>query len=341
MGDVPTLFLAPMQNVTTLPFWRVVSRRGGPDFYVTEYFRVHANSKPESFIARSILENPTGKPVLAQMIGNDPIHLVRTAEALEKLPIAGVDLNLGCPAPSVCGKSSGGALLRNPERIREIVDELRQVVSGMVTVKTRIGFESPDEFEELLALFAELPIDHLAIHGRTVRERYQSAVHTDRIREAVQKLPFPVIANGNVVSPQTALAVQQRTAAAGLMIGRGAIRNPWLFQQVRQAIMRLPVFSPTLRDVHSYILELYEEVASEAENFSEVNHVHRMKKYTNYIANGISDGEFEAQLRRTHSTREFQEICSRHLDSDELLPSEPTEDGKLFCGFSNLLGIER
>ncbi|MEM1294762.1 MAG: tRNA-dihydrouridine synthase family protein [Verrucomicrobiota bacterium] len=329
-----------MQNVTTLPFWRVLARRGGPDVYVTEYFRVHANSTPESYIVRSIVENPTGRPVLAQMIGNDPFHLTRTARELERLPVAGIDLNLGCPAPSVCGKASGGALLRDPERIREIIFELRSIVGGLLTVKTRIGFESADEFAALLNVFADLPIDHLAIHGRTVRERYQSEVHTNQIREAVLQLPFSVIANGNIVSVQTARAIKQLTAASGLMIGRGAIRNPWLFEQIRQSESGLPIPSPSLRDLHSYILELFEEVALEAENYSEENHVHRMKKYTNYIANGISDGLFEAQLRRARSTHDFQRICSEHLNSEELLPNEPQEDGKLFCGFSNLLDFE-
>tara|TARA_R110002096_G_scaffold273422_4_gene467240 strand:+ start:3036 stop:4061 length:1026 start_codon:yes stop_codon:yes gene_type:complete len=339
MGICPTLILAPMQNVTNLPFWRVLARRGGPDIYVTEYFRVHVNSCPEPFIARSIIENSTGKPVFAQMIGNDPVHLVRTARELEKLPIAGIDLNLGCPAPSVCGKQSGGALLRNHERIREIVHSLREVVTGKVTVKTRIGFEAPGEFDDLLGLFADLPIDHLAIHGRTVRERYQSQIHTEKIREAVRQLPFPVIANGNIVSVETAQSIKQLTDAAGLMIGRGAIRNPWLFEQIRQFESHRPVFRPTLQDLHSYILELFDEVASEADNFAEENHVHRMKKYTNYIANGISGGQFEAQLRRTRTSAEFHEVCGEHLQSNELLPDEPTEDGKLFCGFSSLLGF--
>ena len=98
-GDAPILALAPMQDVTTLQFMRVIARYGGPDVYWTEYFRVHGDSRPEKWILESITENPTGRPVVAQLIGNDIPALVRTARELQKYPVAAIDLNLGCPAP--------------------------------------------------------------------------------------------------------------------------------------------------------------------------------------------------------------------------------------------------
>src|SRR5215510_11641542 len=96
-GPDPILALAPMQDVTDLPFWRLMAAYGGPDVYYTEYFRVHATSNLEKYILRSITENPTGRPAIAQMIGNDIPALVRTAKELEHYPIVAVDLNLGCP----------------------------------------------------------------------------------------------------------------------------------------------------------------------------------------------------------------------------------------------------
>ncbi|HEY0549834.1 MAG TPA: tRNA-dihydrouridine synthase family protein, partial [Verrucomicrobiae bacterium] len=108
---MPVLALAPMQDVTDLPFLTLMARYGGADVYYTEYFRVHATSNLEKYILRSIEENPTGKPIIAQMIGNDIPSLVRTAKELQQLPIAAVDLNLGCPAPVVYKKCAGGGLL--------------------------------------------------------------------------------------------------------------------------------------------------------------------------------------------------------------------------------------
>lgn len=326
-----------MQDVSVLPLWRCLHRRGGPDLYVTEYFRVHRDSHPEKEILQSIIGMAPQAPVMAQMIGNDPIHLVRTARHLEDhTPCIGIDLNLGCPAPKVCGKAAGGALLKDHDLIRRAVETMRPVVRGQLTLKTRLGFESPDEFTSLLDLFAGLPLDGLAIHGRTVRERYQSPVHPEWIAEAVRRLPYPVTANGNIVSLATAQAMQARTGAAGLMIGRGAIRNPWLFTQIRQAATGGSLSSPSLRDVLTYIEELSEEVRREGAFTEETPLVHRLKKFTNYITIGLAEGVFSQELRRAVTLDQFHGICRRHLDRDELFPEEPVDDGSLFCGFAAL-----
>src|SRR6185436_18043358 len=105
--------LAPMQDVTTLVFWRLTARYGGADVYFTEYFRVHPDSRLEKDILESITDNPTGRPVAGQMIGNDIPSLVRTARELQRHPVAAIDLNLGCPAPIVYRKCAGGGLLRD------------------------------------------------------------------------------------------------------------------------------------------------------------------------------------------------------------------------------------
>lgn len=344
MASLPRLVLAPMQDVSVLPLWRCLEQRGAPDLYVTEYFRVHRDSRPEGKILRSVLEMGATRPVVAQMIGNEPDDLVRAARDIQSLtggasaPLAGIDVNLGCPAPKVCGKLAGGALLRDPDRIRRIVEALRPAVEGTLTLKTRIGFESADEFDDLLALFADLPLDGLAVHGRTVRERYQSVVHADRIARAVAVLPFPVTANGSIVSADTARAMHARTGAGGLMIGRGAIRNPWLFRQVRESLSGQPLFRPSLADVGAYIAELTEEVAREGNFDGETRLVQRMKKFTNYIASGLDRGVLQDRLRRARSLDEFTSICGDHLSGSAPFPLEPEEDGTLFCGFHALAG---
>jgi len=116
----PLTALAPMQDVTDLAFMRVVASYGAPDYFFTEFFRVHAQSRPERHILRSIDENDTGRPVFAQLIGEDIPHMVRTAKELARHPVAGIDLNLGCPAPKVYRKNVGGGLLRDPDRIAAI-----------------------------------------------------------------------------------------------------------------------------------------------------------------------------------------------------------------------------
>ena len=334
-SDRPALVLAPMQDVTDLPFMRIIARRGAPDWFVTEYFRVHPESCLNRYVLRSIVENQTGRPVFAQMIGRDLESLVRTARELAKHPIAGIDLNLGCPAPIVCRKDAGGGLLRNPDTVNRLLGSLREAIPGKFTVKTRLGYTTDDEFPALLEIFRSHAIDGLTIHGRTVVERYQTPVHPERVRAAVQTMPCPVIANGNVVDVETGLTYLAQTGAAGLMIGRGAIRNPWIFSQLAATFAGSPPTVPRYRDLWEYVLELYDEIARETPKFNPLAHVQRMKKTLAYITHGL-DGNFEHDMRRARTPEEFQEICRTHLDHDILLPAKPPVGSKLFCGFEAL-----
>ncbi len=308
----PLLILAPMQDITDLDFWRVLGRYGGPDLYYTEYFRVHRDSRPERHILEAIDGNTDGKPVFAQMIGQDIPALQRTAELLQQRKIAGIDLNLGCPAPIVCRKEAGGGLLRNPEKIDAILRELRPAVHLPFTVKTRIGFDSPAEFPALLDLFRRHPIDALTVHGRTVREMYQPVVHYDAIERAARLMPCPVFANGNVRGVESARQVVATTGARGLMIGRGAIRNPWIFGQIRAAWTGGTGPRPTLADLRAYIEALYEE--TRAPHRREAAHVGKMKKYLGFIAPGIGENDaFWKELRPVLTLRDLFAVCDRHL----------------------------
>jgi tRNA-dihydrouridine synthase C len=339
--DRPALVLAPMQDVTDLAFMRVVGRRGVPDWFVTEYFRVHGDSRLDRGILRSITENETGRPVFAQLIGREVEAMVRTARELEGYAVAGIDLNLGCPAPVVCRKDAGGGLLRNPAAVDGLIGALRDGVRGRFTVKTRVGFERAEEFEGLLEIFRKHGIDGLSVHGRTVADRYQTPVHEWAVARAVEVMDCPVIANGNVVDVETGVAYQARTGAAGLMVGRGAIRNPWIFGQLDGAFRGVEVFRPTFRDLWDYILELWEEVAREAEwfeRFEELGHVQRMKRTLVYMAHGL-DEEFEFRIRRVRTRAEFDEVCRECLDRGDELPVRPPVGSKLFCGFEELLGV--
>ena len=321
-APVPILALAPMQDVTDLPFWKLMTAYGGADVYFTEYFRVHAVSNLEKHILKSITDNPTGRPVIAQLIGNDIPALVRTALELQQYPIVAVDLNLGCPAPVVYRKCAGGGLLREPARVDAILGALRDALKIKFTVKTRLGFDSPEVFDELLPIFARHSIDLLTVHGRTVREMYGPEVHYDFITRAVEALPCPVLANGNVGSAEKAHEVLRQTGARGLMIGRGAIRNPWLFQQIRQHRRRETLFMPTGTDVLCYVRALYEAVCSPG--VPESSQVQKMKKYMNFVGLGVDPaGRFLHDIRRVATKHDFFRVCQEFLDHDQPVWAEP------------------
>lgn len=318
----PLTALAPMQDVTDLAFMRVMGHYGPPDYFFTEFLRVHGQSRPEKHILRSIDEHGTGRPVFAQMIGEDISHLVRTTAELLRHPVAGIDLNLGCPAPKVYKKNVGGGLLRDPGKVDQILAALRAAVPGLLTVKMRIGFEGTEHFETILDSVNRHGANLLSVHGRTVKEMYRSEVHYDFIARAVARARCPVLANGNVSSAAKARAVVAETGAAGVMIGRHAIRNPWIFRQCREAFAGEPVFAPTLRDVREYIDRLYRETRSP--DIPERYHVNKMKKYLNFVGQSVDPaGSFLFEMRRTETETDLFSVCDRHLHGAAPFALEP------------------
>lgn len=322
LAGQPLTALAPMQDVTDLPFMRVMAHYGAPDYFFTEFFRVHAQSRPEKHIVRSIVENRTGRPVFAQLIGEDVGHMVRTVRELLKLPVAGIDLNMGCPAPKIYKKNVGGGLLRDPAKIDELLGALRDSVPGLFTVKMRIGFDSTEHYRRVLELVARHRVDLLSVHGRTVKEGYRSEVHYDFIAEAVRSVPCPVLANGNVTSSARAAEVLAETGAAGVMIGRHAIRNPWIFRQTRERLAGQRPFAATLRDVRGYIEHLYRETRQP--EIPEAAHVAKMKKYLNFVGQSVDpQGAFLHDMRRAMTEAELFAVCDRHLLAE---PERPFAD---------------
>ena len=319
-SPLPLLALAPMQDVTDLPFWRLMTRYGGADLYYTEYFRVTPISSLHNRILGSIIHNPTGRPVIAQMIGNDIPSLVRTAKLLQNyFPVAAIDLNLGCPAPVVYRKCAGGGLLRDIPRIDSILGALRDAITGKFTVKTRLGFDDERTIEALLPLFAKHSLDLVTVHGRTVLQMYRGGIRHDLIRMAADSLSCPVLANGNIATAGDAEMVLNETGARGLMIGRGAVRNPWIFSQIRQHLAGKSVTYPSGREVLSYIHDLYESVC--AADVPDPKGVQKIKKYANFIGEGIH-AEFLHAVRRVATKADFFALCTEHLDHDQPMSLE-------------------
>lgn len=324
----PLTALAPMQDVTTLPFMRLLGEYGAPDLLFTEYFRVHAHSRLEQHIVDSICHHGTGRPIFAQLLGESLPDLERTVQAIEsaKLPVAGIDLNMGCPAPKVYKKNVGGGLLRQPSKIDEVLGCLRQAVKGRFTVKMRIGFDSDEYFETILDLLVKHKVDLLSLHARTVKEGYRSQVHYNYIKRAVERVNCPVLANGNITSVGKGLNVLKDTSSTGLMIGRSCIRNPWIFRQLREHFSGQPVFRPTLGDVRNYIDDLFLTTShSKRRDHYQINY---MKKFLNFVGLGVDqDGQFLHEMRRAKLKSDLEYICDHHLvkhgRSTKIFPDEP------------------
>ena len=322
--DLPLTALAPMQDVTNLWFMKILAHYGSPDYFFTEYFRVRDDSRLNAKILASITENDTGRPVFAQMIGESIPDLVRTTQELCHYNIAGIDLNMGCPAPRVYRKNVGGGLLREPEKVDRILGELRSALSDRpLTVKMRVGFDNTDSFEEILDVINRHNIDLLSLHGRTVKDRYHGEVKYDLIAQAVKRVNCPVLANGNIDSAATALKILSQTGAAGVMVGRWAIGNPWIFNQIRQVLLSEPISAVPLAEVREYIDRL--RLTPEAVKTPPRARAGHLKMYLNYIALLVdSEGNFLRLMRKTKTEVELLRLCDNILlNSNKYLALAP------------------
>ena len=288
--------LAPMQDVTDLAFMRTLARIGSlPDLFVTAYFR---STPTTCAIAdanlRCIQENETGVPILAQLAGSEAEHLVRDAEWLMQLPVAGINLNAGCPSPLVNRHGAGAGLLRDIPRFHRVLQGLRAVVpAGQFSVKFRTGWESPDELPGILEAIAAASPDMAMVHGRTRKNLYAAnTVRPDTIRQAVEQLACPVLGNGDIATAEQALQWQAEVCPAGVMIGRGAVRNPYIFRQLKGGA------APSADEMKFYFEVLIEETDRILHTKrTPAGHCNRMKKYLAFCYPDFTP-EQEYALRR-------------------------------------------
>lgn len=304
------LALAPMQDVTDIAFMRTLLRIGSlPDYFVTPYFRSTPTTCAYAEVnLRCIEENETGRPIWAQLAGSEPDALLRDCEFLLSYPVAGIDLNAGCPSPLVNRNHAGAALLRDLPRFERILSAMRAwIPQGRFSVKCRLAWQdAASEFPDILELIAAACPDLVTIHGRTRKQGYGGQAALAPVAEAVARLsPCPVMGNGDVLSVADAVRWREQVAPAGLMIGRGAVRNPYLFRQLKGGA------APSADEMRHYYQVLIEEtdevIYSRHEARREQVHCNRMKKYLAYIYPNLPP-EREYDLRRCRSMGELQRL---------------------------------
>ncbi len=303
------LALAPMQDVTDLAFMRTLLRIGSlPDLFITAYFRsTRTTCAMAEANLRCIQENETGVPIMAQLAGSEAAALCRDAEALLQLPVSGINLNAGCPSPLVNRHGAGAGLLREPENFLGIMQALRAVVpAGLFSVKCRLGWAEADEFADLLPLLAAGGADEVMVHARTRRQLYGGEPQRCYVTHAVQSLPCPVWGNGDIITMEDAAAWVQETGVAGLLIGRGAVRNPYIFRMLHGGP------APTREEMLHYYMVLTEETDRILHTKrTPAGHCNRMKKYLAFCYPDFSQ-EDEYALRRCKDIDDMRRIFERH-----------------------------
>ena len=252
------LIMAPMAGITNPPF-RLIAKRLGAGLVVTEMVSAVGLSRGHEKTFRYLEGSPGEKPLSVQIFGADPQTMATAAEIAIEKGADLVDINMGCPARKVVKNGSGGALLRNPAAVRDMVTAVRQVCSVPLTVKIRAGWSPPEaNFLEITRIVEDCGADAVTVHPRFVKQGFSGQADWGIIREVKETLGIPVIGNGDVFNPELALKMRDETGCDGIMIGRGAVGNPWIFRQILDLERGLDARPPDLSERRAVITTHFE-----------------------------------------------------------------------------------
>lgn len=255
VGEFP-LFLSPMDDITDLPF-RQLCKRHGADVLISEFIASEALIRDAEKSRRKMLYAEFERPIGIQVFGNDEDSLLRCIDVVADARPDFIDINWGCPVRKVAGKGAGSGMLKEPEKLVAITAALVKRSPLPVTVKTRLGY---DENSKIIVNLAEqlqdVGIAALSIHGRTKSQMYRGEADWTLIGEtkANPRLHIPVFGNGDITTPQQALEARQRYGVDGILIGRAAIGNPWIFEQTKELMLSSSsVFTSQFSHLSSHI----------------------------------------------------------------------------------------
>ncbi len=288
------ILLAPMAGVTDLPF-RLLCREQGVGLVCMEMISAKAilykNKNTESLLTI----HPQEGPVSLQLFGSDPKILSEMAKRIEERPFAILDINMGCPVPKVVGNGEGSALMKQPKLVEEIVTAVVKAVRKPVTVKIRKGFNDTCVNAVEIARIAEgCGAAAVMIHGRTREQYYAGEADWEIIADVKEKLSIPVIGNGDVTDGVSAAAILQQTGCDGVMVGRAARGNPWIFRQIAAYLQNGTVLArPEKDEIRETILR---HAGMQLEYKGEYTGIREMRKHVSWYTAGMPDS---ARLRRS------------------------------------------
>lgn len=251
--------LAPMQGLTNRALRSYFIEQVKPDVVFTEFMRVNAAAAVKRLSKadlREIAATEDGVPLVVQLVGHGAEALVSAALTAQTAGAVHINLNMGCPYGRMTSGLTGGGMLKRPEDISAVIKPLRDAVEGSFSVKIRAGYDDPELIFSLLPLFESAGVDFLVLHPRTVVQEYSGTADHNITARVVQATKLPVIANGDIRSSADGERLLKATGAAGLMLGRGAIADPLLFERLRGRANSVASQEEQLRELGFYLREM-------------------------------------------------------------------------------------
>jgi len=310
--STPLYVLAPLAGFTDLPF-RSVVKKFGVDLTVSEMISSNALIHHSKKTYRMLEKNPTEDPYAIQIAGSD-LDVIRGAVEIinEQEDVSVIDLNCGCPAPKVVNNLQGSSLLTDLPQMAKVIETIKKHSNKEYTsMKMRLGFNEKNHVE-IAKLAEDAGVDYIAVHGRTRAGRYKAAVDYDAIREIKQAIKIPVIANGDIDSPAKAKWVLEHTGADGVMIGRAAVGNPWIFKQIKEGMEQ-----PTPELIKEVVLEHFDQMIKHYDKYGAIVFRKNLHSYSKAGYQGAS--AFRNEVNRIEDPKEMREVIEAFFSQSFIL----------------------